>query len=594
MDAPRPTEAPKDQPHPVQALDYARVREHQPLSTPQGQINQTFDAVAKRPPIGKDLSFTPNDWGIFAHNTPGADPWSAKPAEATPGDIDKKKLLDNSASPQERLAAAERIAPKGSSDTQFTVQDQKGGSHTYRIERENLDGKRSMVNVFEKSDDGKQADGKKQEYVMLRAVSNGDGTYQKQHSANGREANFDGDWWRHNAARFSSGDSGRRESAPQNDTEHQGRTGRDHHQRHHRTEQRVRRDSSKSDQGPRLRPSRDGVDHHLDQPSRVLSGEHVAHATGYYPKNDAMEGGYYDQKSSKKDPRVLHTLQDFLEHKPGLDGKPVKEVTVAMDNIVPYGQKIIIPELDRKYAKELAAIGYEHIPFVKKDTGSAFTGRGYGRMDICTNSKAESYKVDSNYKYQFVDSWGHEGNAPDQNTHVAIDQTNSGDRYNQPPQLDTGKRKDAPIQNNELPNPIQAVTEFTAKLVESAIRVAESMTPGFNRRKMLGENQLCATGVQRALLAAGDKDFVGTGDGWHMHHAFEQSGKYQQVPQSEAQPGDIGVRRQKGHPNNYGHVFTVVGKDKHGHLLEASDHISQYNPDNPLYDENRFYRRVKA
>lgn len=97
-----------------------------------------------------------------------------------------------------------------------------------------------------------------------------------------------------------------------------------------------------------------------------------ATGTGYYPDNSAMEGGYVDRKGAK-----LRTLQDFLAGK-------ADYVSVAMDKNmkIPYGTKLRIPELEKKYGRP--------IEFRVVDTGGAFTGKGNSRIDICTASKKDS------------------------------------------------------------------------------------------------------------------------------------------------------------------------------------------------------------
>ncbi|MEQ8171961.1 MAG: M15 family metallopeptidase [Candidatus Eremiobacterota bacterium] len=102
----------------------------------------------------------------------------------------------------------------------------------------------------------------------------------------------------------------------------------------------------------------------------------TAKGTGYYPHNSKMEGGYLDKKGNK-----LTTLQDVL------DGK-AKSAAIALDkNLyksgqVKYGDSFTIPEIDKKYGR--------HIDFRAVDTGGAFTGKGFSRVDICTGSKKDS------------------------------------------------------------------------------------------------------------------------------------------------------------------------------------------------------------
>jgi hypothetical protein len=97
-----------------------------------------------------------------------------------------------------------------------------------------------------------------------------------------------------------------------------------------------------------------------------------AKGSGYYPFDSKMEGGFTDRRGKK-----LKTLQDFL------DGK-ADYVSTAMDKLLPiqYGTKLKIPELDKKYNKQ--------IEFRVVDTGKAFTNKGYSRIDICTRDRHAS------------------------------------------------------------------------------------------------------------------------------------------------------------------------------------------------------------
>jgi len=110
-------------------------------------------------------------------------------------------------------------------------------------------------------------------------------------------------------------------------------------------------------------------------PIDPASVKKTAQATGtsYYPDSSALEGGYVDKKGKK-----LNTLQDFLAGK-------ADYVSVAMDDKagIPYGAKLRIPELEKKYGKP--------IDFRVVDTGGAFGGKGNSRIDICTaNEKAST------------------------------------------------------------------------------------------------------------------------------------------------------------------------------------------------------------
>lgn len=97
-----------------------------------------------------------------------------------------------------------------------------------------------------------------------------------------------------------------------------------------------------------------------------------AKATSYYPADDPIEGGFVDKKG-----KPLYTLQDYL------DGK-APYVSVAMDkeNSFAYGAKLRIPELEKKYGRQ--------IEFRVVDTGQAFFGKGKSRIDICTRNRQTS------------------------------------------------------------------------------------------------------------------------------------------------------------------------------------------------------------
>ena len=96
-----------------------------------------------------------------------------------------------------------------------------------------------------------------------------------------------------------------------------------------------------------------------------------AKATGYFPDNSAIEGGFVDRKGAR-----LRTLQGYLS---GAD----EYVSLAMDtNAFPYGQKLRIQEFEAKYGRE--------IEFRVVDTGGAFRGRGRSRVDVCVADRQAS------------------------------------------------------------------------------------------------------------------------------------------------------------------------------------------------------------
>jgi 3D (Asp-Asp-Asp) domain-containing protein len=94
-------------------------------------------------------------------------------------------------------------------------------------------------------------------------------------------------------------------------------------------------------------------------------------STGYYPANNAMEGGFVDKKGYQ-----LRTLQQFSKGKAAY-------VSTAMDpKVFAYGQPICIPEINSDMGQAIA--------FKVVDTGGAFKGKGTSRIDICTSSEANS------------------------------------------------------------------------------------------------------------------------------------------------------------------------------------------------------------
>lgn len=105
-------------------------------------------------------------------------------------------------------------------------------------------------------------------------------------------------------------------------------------------------------------------------------GSFRAKATGYYPFNDAMEGGFNDRQG-----HPLRTLQDYITggHTFG-DGD---YVSVAMDpRAFPYGTVLESPEVDAAYGRR--------VEFRVTDTGGAFYGKGTTRVDICNKTLADT------------------------------------------------------------------------------------------------------------------------------------------------------------------------------------------------------------
>src|SRR3984885_12868147 len=186
MDAQNPPAAEShqkvDHTHLYDATPVKTDRIHPPGQSPE-RIRNGFQSIENWKNASNPLRFTPNDWGSFSDHKQNSDPFAPqKPAESAPVDADKKTLLDNNASKQERLAAAEKLAAKG--DTNFSVQDQNG-SHNYRIEQSKIgkDG-RSFLHVYaEDGQNNKSESGN--EHVMLRAISDGKGNFEQEKSSSG-------------------------------------------------------------------------------------------------------------------------------------------------------------------------------------------------------------------------------------------------------------------------------------------------------------------------------------------------------------------------------------------------------------------------
>ena len=97
-----------------------------------------------------------------------------------------------------------------------------------------------------------------------------------------------------------------------------------------------------------------------------------AQGSAFFPDSSALEGGFKDRRGIK-----LKTLQDYLADK-------ADYVSVAMDPklVLPYGTVVKIPEIEADRGRT--------IEFRVVDTGGAFKGKGYSRIDICTANRRES------------------------------------------------------------------------------------------------------------------------------------------------------------------------------------------------------------
>ncbi|HEY9713028.1 MAG TPA: hypothetical protein V6C72_06140 [Chroococcales cyanobacterium] len=284
-------------------------------------------------------------------------------------------LSDANATAQDKLSTVQMLANSGVHDIQLP--DKNGQMRNYTIEQEKL-GNHQLVHLF-----GQDQNGHRQ--VALRGVGNSDGTFSQEQDKSGNKVSFEGSTWaRHMSEKSSVGqmkDSSDSTSTNSNNNSnnHSGWHNNGNsdqggpHKRHNRhNRQNGDNNGSPSDNQPASPNPNSDSQHNpppvQDNSDRTVTGVYHARGTGYYPANNAMEGGFKDMKG-----KPLHTLQDYL------DGKS-SYVSVAMDNHagIKYGQNVTIPELDSKYG--------QHIPFKVVDTGGAFTGRGHSRIDICTRN----------------------------------------------------------------------------------------------------------------------------------------------------------------------------------------------------------------
>lgn len=129
------------------------------------------------------------------------------------------------------------------------------------------------------------------------------------------------------------------------------------------------------------------------------------------------------------------------------------------------------------------------------------------------------------------------------------------------------------------PNDGGQPSERQELIARAARRVASEM----------GSVGWCARGVQRALARAGLPEFVGSGNAWNMLNPMMRSGKFEVVPAHQVREGDIALRQR---PGDYGHIAVMLGKDRNGRQLEASDHITVHRQNNPRYSRTVYLRHV--
>jgi hypothetical protein len=124
----------------------------------------------------------------------------------------------------------------------------------------------------------------------------------------------------------------------------------------------------------------------------------TAHGTGYFPDDSAMEGGFFDKHG-----KALHTVNDYVAARQQHPHDPSRwppYVSIALDKrlyhngTIKYGDTFRIPELERKFGMP--------IEFRAVDTGGAFTGKGFSRVDICTSSRTNSLDATINGRLTLI------------------------------------------------------------------------------------------------------------------------------------------------------------------------------------------------
>lgn len=85
----------------------------------------------------------------------------------------------------EKLKAVEVLARSGAESV--TLKDKDGTERACRVELETL-GKKTLIHLFANDSNGK-------EHVILRGISNGDGTYGQEQDPRGRKVSYIGSWW---------------------------------------------------------------------------------------------------------------------------------------------------------------------------------------------------------------------------------------------------------------------------------------------------------------------------------------------------------------------------------------------------------------
>jgi hypothetical protein len=98
-------------------------------------------------------------------------------------------LTNARSSDADKLKAAESLAVSGV--TQFGIPDSDGKNRNYTIERQQIGRGQYSIQLFSQDDQGNSR-------IVLRGVSNEDGTYRQQRGDDGKYAGYEGSWWSQN------------------------------------------------------------------------------------------------------------------------------------------------------------------------------------------------------------------------------------------------------------------------------------------------------------------------------------------------------------------------------------------------------------
>lgn len=123
-----------------------------------------------------------------------------------------------------------------------------------------------------------------------------------------------------------------------------------------------------------------------------------------------------------------------------------------------------------------------------------------------------------------------------------------------------------------------------AKIVRAGEQVAREMHSTF----------ACAEGVQKALAKAGMPEFLGSGDGWEMRHAFLRSSQWKLTDDPNKATAVVrawtpAVAAQYD-GRNLGHVALL--HKENGRIIETSDHADEFDVNNPRYAKSLYFEYV--